>query len=121
MLNQLCQLYLYGPAGNIFQAIADLVDYARLHLGIREHTGDSFGKTFQIVDTGNQDVFYATILQISQYSQPEIGPSLSDTYIPKSSLWPLLTIYRIEWADNKAFAAVLLNINPLIKVTSKKD
>ena len=61
-------------AGHILQGIADLMDDAKLDFRFRKQRADGFRKAFQSVNTGNQNIFHATLAQVIQYAQPELRP-----------------------------------------------
>ena len=59
--------------GDVLQTVANLVDDAALHLGLREDGLDGLAETVQPVNTGQKDIRYAPVLQVGQDAQPEVG------------------------------------------------
>lgn len=46
---------------------------AALHLGLRENGPNGLAETVQPIDTGQEDVGHAPVLQVGQDAQPEVG------------------------------------------------
>ena len=67
---------------HITQAIADLVNNAKLCFCMRKYRSNCFREAFKPINA------YATVLQIGEYAEPILAPSLSDRYKSNSSLWP---------------------------------
>ena len=59
--------------GDVFQAAANLVDDAALHLGLRKHSPDGLAEAVQPVNAGQEDIGHAPVLQVGQDAQPEVG------------------------------------------------
>src|SRR5215471_6081134 len=67
------QLFAIFP-GHERQAVADQVDDAGLHHGLRIDRGDRLGKAFEPVDDGDEDVVDAARLELVDDLEPEFGP-----------------------------------------------
>ena len=57
---------------HVAQAVADEVNDARLHHGLREDRLDRLGEPFEPVDAGDQDVLHTALLEIGQHLHPEL-------------------------------------------------
>src|SRR5512144_2257955 len=55
------------------ERMADEMDDAGLHLGLRKYRRDRFGKALQAVDNGDQDVLDAAAFQLVHHPEPELG------------------------------------------------
>src|SRR5690606_20867844 len=52
---------------------SDLVYDAELHTGLRENGCDGLREALQAIDTGDEDIFHTTLLQVGQHRKPELG------------------------------------------------
>jgi len=67
-----CNLFALLPR-NVVQAVAHHMDDAELNLGVRKDGLDGFGKTLEPIDTSDEDIFHAPVLQFVYNLQPELG------------------------------------------------
>ena len=84
-------------AADVFDGISDLMYDAKLSNSIRINALYGFREAFQTVYTGNKDVFNTTVLKVCKDTQPKVSSftSLSIyTYIPRTFLWPSLSMPR---------------------------
>jgi hypothetical protein len=65
--------FAFLPAAEA-EAVTHQMDNAGLHLGLREHRLDGFGKAFEAIHHGDQDVLHAAVAQFGQHLEPELGP-----------------------------------------------
>ena len=59
--------------GDIFQAVADLMDHTALDLGIGEHGQDSLLEPAQPIHAGDKNILHPSALQVGDHTEPEIG------------------------------------------------
>ena len=71
LINRLYE-FLLVFAGYIFQRIADLVDDTKLDFGLGKDRVDRLWKAREAIDTSNQDVLQAAIVQVRQHREPEV-------------------------------------------------
>src|SRR5690625_1468939 len=48
--------------------------HTALHFGFGVDALDGLPKAFKVVNTGNQDVFEAPVVQVGKYAQPKVSP-----------------------------------------------
>jgi len=59
--------------GHVTQRVPDHVHDAQLDLGLGEHAGNRIGEAGQAGDRGDQDVLQASVVQLGQHVQAELG------------------------------------------------
>ena len=63
-INHECLLVL---GGHVAQLVVDLVDNAKLHLGLRKYGVDGIRKAGQAIHRGDQDILDAKVVQAIQH------------------------------------------------------
>lgn len=61
-------------ARDILERVPDLVYYAQLHIRLREHGVYRVREAFQAVDTCDQYVLDAAVLEVGKHAEPEVSP-----------------------------------------------
>ena len=54
-------------AGYILERVADLMQHTGLDLSVRVNASDSFGKAFEVIDAGDQDIGNAQLLEAGEH------------------------------------------------------
>jgi hypothetical protein len=67
----------YGPSRRHSAGVADLVDDAALDFGLRKNGIKGIAETGQTVHAGDEDILNASILEVSDDTQPEISALLT--------------------------------------------
>jgi hypothetical protein len=80
------------PARDVFQRGADEVHDARRHRGVREDRLDRFGEPFEAVDTCDEDVADAALLEVGEDLHPELRALVGLKPQPRTSRSPSMVI-----------------------------
>lgn len=75
--------------GNESQRVSNQMYNAELHLSFRKNAANRFWKTFETVDTGDENILHAAILELRHHLQPEFGPLGFLNPEPEDFLLPL--------------------------------
>ncbi len=69
--------------------LAYLMNNTQLYGCVREHAPDSIREAFQAIHAAYHYILHATVLQVSEHFQPEVGPLASGNVHAKQFLVPL--------------------------------
>lgn len=64
---------LYILVRQVFVLVTNLVDHTQLHFGFRKNSSYCFGKSLQVIDAGDENIFHTAVLDIGQDLEPEFG------------------------------------------------
>ena len=87
---------------DVLHTVADLMDDAELDVRFREDALDRIREPCKAVNTGDEDVFYATVLKIGQDAEPEVRPFTLGNVHAKEVLVPCL-IYGQHVVNRSGF------------------
>src|SRR5690606_16484528 len=63
----------------------------RLHFRLWKNTQDGLLKTIEIINAGNQNILYASVLKIGKYTEPKVG-TFTFRYIDAQQILPPLLV-----------------------------
>ena len=63
-------------AGHILDRVSDLMNNAVLNLGIGVNAFNGLREAFKTIDTGNEDILNATVIEVCQYAEPMVSAFL---------------------------------------------
>lgn len=91
---------------DVFHGVADLVDDAVLDFGVGVDRFDGFGEAFEAVHAGDQDIFDASVVEVSEHAQPMMSAFLVRE-IEAEQLFPAFDVQVQKGVDGLADIAAI--------------